>query len=138
MNTQKEYKNRLRNLFFSSIKNDLEKWLKISNCNFKSPSYNKIRFDIKMSNLMIDCLEKYNAEIICRYKLFFIPIDFKVWLCARKLKKHFKNIEKEYKNIEKNKRDSNKIGNLKFGLEKLEEVFIKDIRKEKLNKINES
>lgn len=147
MISKKEYRKKIRNLFFISIKNDLEKWQPLNNVDFESPVYNNVQFrtDIykwKYSYLNTVCLDPKviltngsskitEQEIISRYKFAIIPLDIKIWWYIRKIKNHFKKLANDNK-LE------NETQTLKFILENVESVFIKEVRKQKLNKINEN
>lgn len=125
MNTLTKYKKGIRNLFFASVDKDLEKWT--YNC---SPYYNNTQFEIKKAEFFsyLTLYSSGNREIISTYKWLIFPLDFKVWLYAKKLKRHFKKLDKD-------KENADKISMLKNGLENIEKEFIKEIRKEKLDKI---
>lgn len=123
-----KYKKKLRKFFFASVNNDLSNWRK-NGSDFESPKYNDLRFSTDIytlhSYLKISLIG--DDITICMYR-FLIPIDFKVWLYVRKIKKRFKNEEKYNKNL-------HTINQLKSALQNVEGVFIKEERKEKLNKL---
>jgi hypothetical protein len=130
MNTLKKYKKEVRNLFFISIDKDIEKWEEYSD--YYSPRYNNnSRLRINKRNDPFEYLEieinSYDKKI-CAFKWFFIPLDFKVYLYVKKLSRHFKNIKKD-------KQNANDINFLKSGIENIRKNFIKEVRNEKLKKI---
>jgi hypothetical protein len=123
-----KYKKRLRKFFFTSVNTDLSKW-RIDGNDFESPKYNDLNFctDIYPLYSYLKIIINNEYITICMYR-FLIPIDFKVWLYVRKIKKRFKNEEKYNKNL-------HTINQLKSALQNVEGVFIKEERKEKLNKL---
>lgn len=123
-----KYKKKLRKIFFTSVNTDLSKW-RIDCDDFESPEYNHLKFctDIYQSYSYLKIIINNEYITICMYR-FLIPIDFKVWLYVRKIKKRFKNEEKYKKNL-------HTINQLKSALQNVEGVFIKEERKEKLNKL---
>ena len=134
MNTLKKYKNQLKKNFFVSVKKDIDKWTS-SRTDYWSPSYNGTYFRID-KNDFCDYLNIYtddnqgntNNEFICIYRWLIFPVNIKVWYYVKKLSYHFKKLEKDNK-VSKN------IEVLKIGLENVEKEFIKELRKEKLEKI---
>jgi hypothetical protein len=133
MKIVENYKTRIRDMFFVSIKNDLNLW-SAGNINYYGPLYNETKFVIDINSTYCFLLlrnAQNDQKIISRYKWYFIPIDFKVWIYVKKLKKHFKEI-KEIKIHEE------EIIFLKTGLENIEKNFIKEVRKNKLKQIKEN
>jgi len=126
MNEIKIYKKKFLKLFYISIENDLEKWYKHRDY-FKSPSYNGKQFDILEQSIYINDVKliRYRFDI---FDIFYIPLNIKANKYARKIRKHFRNIDK----IIKNKKIADE---LKSTYAEIECQFIKHIRKEKLKKI---
>jgi hypothetical protein len=126
--TLQMYQEKIRQMFFISIKNDLDKWTLQGNDYF-SPEYGDIKLDLDIKRKCL-YLNDNNTNFTCvtRYQLWIIPVDFKVWKHLKILKKHFKKLQNDIE-VEK------EIEQLKNGLSKLEEKYIKEVRKEKLGKI---
>lgn len=138
MNTLKKYKKSARNLFFESVDKDLEKWTNSGNTNdHHSPYYNNTCFIIDRREffsylkLSVRGQSIEYSQIICIFKWLIFPLDFKVWYYTKKLKRHFKKLEKD-------KQDATQITEFKNGLEDVGKNFIKEIRREKLEKIKDS
>jgi len=129
MNTLEKYRKECRSFFFASVDKDLTKWT--GSFDFFSPDYNNCGFRTDRRDF-VSYLKVYSNgsdEKICCYRWLFIPLDFKVYRYAKKLKQHYKQKLKDKEN-EKN------IKTLKSGLENIKVEFIKEVRKEKLKKIN--
>lgn len=128
MTTLNDYRNKVREMFFISINKDLTQWKEDGKKDFFSPDYGndyKLNLDIKRCTLYL------GRTPILEYRFLYIPIDFKVWKCAKIIKRHFRKI-KEDKKVEQ------EILFIKEGLDKISKNFIKEVRKEKLDKIEKS
>jgi len=140
MSTLKNYKRSIKKLFFMSVKNDLEKkWYTSSSKGlFYSLPYNDFYFVLDRTyfvtggmfylKLANDSPPTTVETKVSTYEWLFVPIDFKVWWYARKVKRHFKKIKQDKKN-------ANQIKYLKSGVENIQKEFVKEVRKEKLDKI---
>lgn len=131
MKTLKKYKQEIRKLFLLSVDKEKDKWFYAA-VGFYSPTYQN------NTKLMIDLdkniLSLYDGNIytpVLKYKWSFIPIDLKVWLYVNKLKKNIKRITE-------NRKDAQQIEKLKFAFDSINKNFLKDIRKEKIDKINKN
>jgi len=128
MSTLQLYQEKIRQMFFVSIKNDLDTWT-LEGHDYFSPEYGGIKLDLDIKKKCLYLHDGVNFTYITRYQLWIIPIDFKVWKHLKILEKHFKKLQNDIV-VEK------EIEQLKNGLSKLEEKYIKEVRKEKLDKIN--
>lgn len=137
MSTLTQYKKEIRNMFFISVKKDLKEWQDDA---WSSKSYfidnNEFYFfyidtdsDFDRGQTLYLKNSYRNKEKIVRYAWWFIILDFKVWWYVIKLKKHFKKIKND-------KKDMIKIEYFKSGLNAFEKNFQKEVRKQKLDKIN--
>lgn len=128
MNTYIKYKREIRRMFFISVNKDIKIWREGSD-SFYSPNYNGVVLKIDMDNRDLILVQNtYNENTIFSYRRGPFITDIKIWWYVRKLKKYFKQ-SKENAKIESN------IRVIKSGLEVLEKNFIKETRKEKLEKI---
>lgn len=129
MSTLSNYKKEAKKLFIISVKKDITSWKE--NGDYYSPTYNDSYFRVDKydfyNNLKI-CNINTLDEQICLINWLFIPFDFKVFYYYLKLKKHFRTIAKDEK-VTRN------ISNMKTSLESMSPIFIKEIRKEKLDQI---
>jgi len=115
-------------MFFISVNKDIKIWREGSD-SFYSPNYNGVVLKIDMDNRDLILVQNtYNENTIFSYRRGPFITDIKIWWYVRKLKKYFKQ-SKENAKIESN------IRVIKSGLEVLEKNFIKETRKEKLEKI---
>jgi hypothetical protein len=130
MNTQKEYKNKIRKLFFISVNKDINIWTN-GDKRLYSPTYNNFYMVIRTDYSQLKIYGNNDSCKICKYRFLSMPIDIKVWWYVRKIKKHFKQVEID-------KQHEEEIKFLKSGLTDIQEKFIKEIRKEKLTEINKS
>jgi hypothetical protein len=132
MKTLKNYQNNIREMFFVSVEKDLDLWTTEGSGQFFSPAFNYYKLNIDRN---YGALFLYNSkserqyEFITRYQTLWIPVDFKVYKYVRKIKKHFKEA-KEYK------KNAEKIEFFKNGISEMEKKYVKEVRKEKLNQIN--
>ena len=129
MNTIEKYKKEIRTMFFMSVNKDIAKWSCDTN-NFYSPEFNKTKLNIDLSNDALYLYYNGQHSKILGYKSWIFITDFKIWLYVRKLIKEFKNREQD-------KKDSIQLIFLKSSLSNLEKQYVKEIRKEKINKIEE-
>jgi hypothetical protein len=129
MDTIKKYKQEIRKMFFISIKKDSSLWLydRYTPMYFKTFDGFYLKIDMSVNTLiLVGSIDKLAVETkISHYKWKFIPLDFKVFFYLKKLKKNLKKIENDRINM-------NTINFLKNSLSKIEESYIKEIRKEKL------
>jgi hypothetical protein len=136
MSTLKDYKKEIKKLFFMSVRKDIKMWIGgiSKNDDFRSPLYKK---DEKVCYFLISRRNRSKTNNLSFYggsmreeicKTNFFHFNFKIWWYARKLKLHFIKENKD-------KKDSNLIEYFKSGVEIVESNFIKEIRKEKLEKI---
>lgn len=128
MTTINEYKKKIRNLFFLSVKHDMSKWYN-SGSNYYSPTYNDCLLNIDISKKFLYLYKLPSYKVISKYQRGIIILDLKVWWYVMKLKRNFKRLEQNTKNSEETEFMRN-------GLSQLQENFVKEIRKEKLNQIN--
>ena len=127
METRKYLKKRLRELFFISVKNDIEKWTGYSD--YYSPTYdNNYYLVIDNDEHMLRISNNDNKKKISKFRYGIFIIDFKVWYYVLKLKKHFKQKEEDLKNS----RDINFFKNSIYVIEK---TYVKEVRKEKLENL---
>jgi hypothetical protein len=130
---EKEYKNRIKKLFYNSVKTDLKLWtFEDGYIHIRSPKYNDVHFIIYndflgFSELRLEYSRNTSEKICIFLFLGFIPMNFKVLKYVNILKK-----ERKYR------KNSEKEEILKLGLENIEKKFVKEIRKDKLNEINEN
>ena len=138
-------------MFLSSVKTDLETWTASNGDFYTSKKYsigtgtdtgrNYSYFYVDNCVDLIDgggYIMLFNdingvsrSEKIVKYAILGVPINFKIWLSVRKLKKHFKLIEDD-------KKVSSEIDFLKNGLNIFGENFKKEVRKNKLDKISKN
>ena len=133
MSTLVKYKEEIKKLFFISVDKNIERWIGEIGGDYYSPDYNGTHFKIDKYSFcdylkMINTNQGNESEVICTYRWFIFPINIKVWWYVKKLNRHFKKTRKEQK-FAKN------IEIIKIGLENIEKEFIKEVRKEKLEKI---
>lgn len=130
MNSLDKNKNNIRSMFFVSVKNDIKSWSFSENYeNMYSPLYSEYRLNIDLYNKSLYLYYNKSEYIkILTYKIGFFPVDFKVYMYIKKLIKNLKKLEEDKKN-------ENDINILKNGLEKIQEKYIKSVRKEKLDYI---
>ena len=122
MSPLKKYTNEIRQLFLNSINSDLNLWTKTSVIDdFYSPKYNNFKFNIYTSNNSLYLYKDEDYKFVLKYKFLFFILDFKVWKSVKILKNHFKNKEK--------------IDFFKDSITELQKIFVKEVRKEKLNQI---
>ena len=136
MDTQNIYENskkRMRELFLISLKNDFDKWYRKRNekNDFYSPAYGtcnadsiKLNIDNDKHRIFICKPDETDYVHIKRYKLFFIPLDKEINKYAKLLKSKFKH--------------NTEIEKMKKAINNLENTFVKEVRKEKLDNINNS
>lgn len=127
METRKELKKRIRELFFISVKNDIDKWTGYSD--YYSPNYGDNYYLIienDKKELILSC--NNTRKIISKFRHGIFILDFKVWFYTLKLKKHFKQLE--YNRI-----NSDEIEFFQTGISSIEKSYVKEIRKEKIQKI---
>ena len=128
MKTINKYRKKVREMLFISINKDLNQWTEDGKKDFYSPDYGddyRLNIDIKRGTLYLGQCP------ILTYRFLFIPIDFKVWKYAQIVKKHFRKIKEDEKVVQE-------IDFLKMGLNKIGEKYVKEVRKEKLDKIEKS
>lgn len=114
-------------MFFISVKNDIEKWTGYSD--YYSPTYDDnyyLVIDNDTHTLRIS--NNDNKKNISKFRYGIFITDFKVWYYVLKLKKHFNQLEKDRKNI-------NDINFLKSCVSSIEKKYVKEVRKEKLEKL---
>lgn len=121
MNT---FKKEILNLLFVSINKDVDTWTynydELSkSTDYLSPDYNGIKLNVDLKKKKIYILQCLTSTYIFITNYGFFT-NFKIYLIVKKLTNHFKNRE------------------LKTILCKLEESFPKEIRKQKLIKINKN
>lgn len=118
-------------MFFITINKDIDKWTEGHNQTYYSQSYNGVILKIDICQNYDDLIlsqSGFSDKLISRYREHIFVRDIKVWWYVRKLKKHFRQKEEDRK-------VSNDINILKAGLDKLEKNFIKETRKEKLDRL---
>jgi hypothetical protein len=100
------YKKEIREMFFTSVKNDIDSWTeskrkseRMFEHDYFSPYYNNFQLNI---DLYKGGLFLYNQryEFIARYRFLFIIVDFKIWKHIRMLKKHFKKVKENKKDAD--------------------------------------
>jgi len=129
MNTVKSHKKELLKMFFLSVDKDYKNWRKYRNI------YESQRFDGNNYFLMdtedniLKLVTEVGHIVISDYYTNILNFNLKIWLYEIKLKRYFKKVEYEDKN-------KSEIDKIKFGLDKIQKVYVKDIRKEKLDKIS--
>jgi len=127
MNTLQIYKNKIINIFFLSVDKDLNLWTQ-SGSNFFSPDYKGSILNIDLIHNSLYLYKDSNYIKIIKYKSF-LYMDFKICRYIRKLKKYLKNSEI-------NKKNSEDIKFFKTEISKMEEHFVAETRKEKLDYIS--
>jgi hypothetical protein len=131
MNTLKRYRKEIRRMFFITVNKDIDKWREGNNQVYYSQDYNGVilKIDIReSSDDLILSQTGFSDKLISKYRKHIFISDIKVWWYVRKLKKHFKQKEEDRK-------VSIDINTLKIGLDKLGKNFIKETRKEKLDRL---
>lgn len=129
MSTLSNYRKEAKKMFILSVKKDLEKWTKETN--YYSPNYNNSNFIIDrydFFNLLKITSGRSDCERVCLINWLFIPFDIKIFYYYIKLKKHFRQVRRDKKVAEN-------IHVIKLSLENMKPEFLKDIRKEKLEKL---
>jgi len=121
---EKEVDNNLKEikkLFFYSIDNDLYLWKFGSKNSYYSPDYNGTKFNVHCNKLFV-----YNGgdfKIFCFFHIF----NFKTWYYYRRVKNRF------------SRKSITKYDDFEFfenSLNNMSGCFIKQIRKEKLEKLD--
>lgn len=134
MTTLDSHKKEIREMFFISVDNEIKDWTNNDKLDLYSPAYDKnkhINLDMRKNKLFfVENLTGggQHSVIICKYKWWFIPLDFKVYKYQKILKLHFIKKMRD----EKDKKD---IIILNSGLERIKEKHFIAIRKEKLEQI---
>ena len=147
MSTLSQYKQEIRNIFFASVKNDLNLWTRTSNYYYSPPYYTEDKLSHSCFRAGSDISDPFSgqsvelhnsengrrstSEKIATFAFLIFPIDFKIWLCVRKIKKHFKKVDED-------EEASSKIDFFKNGLDIMEKNFKKEIRKNKLEQISKN
>lgn len=126
MNTLNKYKQEVLNIFFISIDKDIDKWT-YNGSNFLSPEYNNIQLSVNLKKKKIYTYQ-YDINTYIHIANYGIFSNFRLYLTVRKLKKNFKKMREDEEFIRE-------IEQIKTIVCKLEESFVKEIRKEKLTKI---
>ena len=126
-NDIKYYQKQIKELFFISVDNNLDKWTKEQNYgnDFYSEKIGKhsLNLDTENKNLYLKTDGICEYTYICKYKILFIPINYKVNKYANRIKKYF------------NERENIKINMMKDCLSSMQECYVKELRKEKLKNI---
>ena len=130
----RKYKNDVRDIFFISVDKDIDNWLENdirddAGC-YRKCYYNKnskLAIEINIDKLFI-INDDRSRLFILEYTYGPFITDFKVFMYVRKIKKYFKFREKNQKN-------ETEINRIKDYMSKMENIYLKDIRKKKLNKI---
>lgn len=128
MKTIDKYKNEIRKMFIVSVKKDIDKWVG-DKLNYYSPYFDSFCFNVDLSKGTLYLYDGESYTGIVTYERFFIPIDREVNRSVKKLKRYF--IQKR-----EDEKMAIKIDILKKGLNKIQEKYVKEVRKEKLDKIN--
>lgn len=130
MNTLDKYKQEVLNIFIISIDKDIDKWI-LNDENFLSPKYSDIQLNVDLKKKKIYTYQYDSSTYtetyihIANYGIFS---NFRLYLTVRKLRRNFKKMMEDAKFI-------HEIEQIKTIVCKLEESFVKEIRKEKLTKI---
>lgn len=135
MKNLKEYKQKIKNLFFLSIRCDLENW-KFSSYSKEYYSKNHNGYYFHFDNKSLYIYRESNGEsngesinmLISNYKWNFLILDFKVYYYILLLKYKLKQIET-------NKKNNIEITFLKNAITKLENVYISDLSKIKIKQL---
>jgi len=132
-----KYKKEIRQMFLLSIEKDVTKWSTSDHEDYYSPKYNN--YELSIDNNWSECYlylcqdsgaGNNKREIILKYRFFILIFDYKVWKSVRRMRKYFLNLEKE-KKLEK----QNTF--LISALSEIRKSYIKEVRKEKLDKLSE-
>lgn len=135
MTTLESYRREMREMFFISVKNEIDVWT--NNTDKKdlySPRYDgniHLNLDMNKENLLLVKNKsdgKQDVSFICRYKWWIIPLDYEVWKYSLILRKHFKKKAED----EIAKKD---IMFLSSTLDIIKEKHFIAIRKEKLEQL---
>lgn len=132
MKTLDKYKNEIRRMFIVSVEKDIDKWTGSgsgNHGNYYSPYFDNFCFNVDLSKGTLYLYDGESYTVIVTYKNFFIPIDREVNKSVKKLIRYF--IQKK-----EDEKMSIEIELLKKGLNKIQEKYVKEVRKEKLDKIN--
>lgn len=127
-----KYRNEIRRMFIVSVEKDIDKWSdSVSDNNYYSPYFDNFCFNVDLRYKTLYLYDGQSYTGIVTYKVFFIPLDKEVNKCVKKLRKYF---------IQKQEYENMKVENdmLKNGLNKIQEKYIKEVRKDKLEKLNET
>jgi len=133
MTTLESYKREATKIFYLSVDRDIDLWQ--GGGYYYSGAYKNIYFQIDPDINELKLYDKsiMSGEIISRSSFFKNPLSifthYKTRRYIRKLKKHFKKVEQD-------KKEQRKIDFFKEKLESINQIFIKEIRKEKINSIN--
>jgi hypothetical protein len=131
VNTLDKYKQEVLNIFLISIDKDIDKWKLSDKSNLLSPKYSDIHLYVDLENKKIytyQCDLNTYSEIFTHIANFGFFSNFRLYLTVRRLKKNFKKMKEDAKFM-------HEIEQIKNIVCKLEESFVKEIRKEKLTKI---
>lgn len=133
MKTVDKYKNDVINMFFLSVDKDIKKYRGSVVAWFESQLFdgnNYFKIDYK-NGILILITDKNNVEI-CRYKKKI----FNKFVTKIKIRNYVKKINNHLKQVEIDRADKKEIESLEFALLKIQKVYIKDVRKQKLDKIS--
>lgn len=123
MRTVKKYKKEAMKFFYLSVKTDLDKWSTNYDDSYCSPKYSDTCFRIfKNTKLMVMIERKGNYTLSRWYNL-------KYMFYFLKIRKHFNKIQQD-------KKDQVDINLLKVVVDNVSPHFLKQIRKEKLDKLS--
>lgn len=130
MNPTTKYKKEIKKMFYISIDNDIDNWSADYNKEyFFSKYFDDYFFRINVNEGILYVVSNSRTFVeISKFKFFWIPINLKMYYYILKLKYNFKKKEK-YKKYE------GQLTFLNTALSSLTNIYKKEIRKEKLEQI---
>lgn len=117
-------------MFLLTVKNDIDKWKKKYSDEYLSANYKDYYFHIHLgkSRLTLNTYTRNDDLVLTYYNNIFKISNWKVKAAVKKLKRHFKQIEIDEK-------VKNEINFIDRSLTGFNEIFLKEVRKEKLEKL---
>lgn len=127
MRTVKKYKKEAMKFFYLSVKTDLDKWSTDHNDLYDylycSPKYSDTLFKIYKNTKLVVTIERKGTYTLSRwYNLKYIF--------------YFLKVQKHFNRIQQDKKDQVDINLLKVVVDNVSPHFLKQIRKEKLDKLS--
>lgn len=128
--TLKLKKQKAIQMFLLTVKNDIDKWKKKYSDEYLSQNYKDYYFHVHLGKgrLTLNTYSRGDDLVLTHYNNIFKISNWKVKAAVKKLKRHFKQIEIDEK-------VKNEINFIDRSLTGFNEIFLKEVRKEKLEKL---